>query len=130
MRVEKGRSETISGRARYISTIVFQPQDIKMCLQSYLKDLKEFDLPNAFREKDILKLFQDNLFHIFNDEDESKRAAKWATKIAIKKEYFTVNSWDREKPTMYFINEDILTLKPGPKGANNKKQVYKDENDD
>lgn len=113
-------------RGNYEITLVYVPTDIKRFLQEYLKELRDYDMPNRFTQKELIELFARRVFALV-PPIEAERMAEWAFDIAIKKNYFTTNRWDRESPTIYFIDRSAVNVKSGP---HPKKDIeYYDENE-
>lgn len=123
-RTGKGKN----GRDSFEITLVWSRCDIKAFLQNYLLELKMYKMPNKFTQREIIELFRTRLFEPVPDKS-AQEMAEWAFDIGIRLGYFTTNRWDKEKPTIYFIDSVILTSKPGRKG---KKQIkdYEESKDD
>lgn len=109
------KRKCVGGRNTMSVKITYTPSDIKKALQRHLKELRQFGIENKFREPDLKEFFEKRLFNLL-PEKHAGMFADWAYDVALKKNYVTSNRWDREKPTIYFINENILSLRPGPKG--------------
>ena len=109
------KRKCVGGRDTISVKIVYTPSDIKKALQRHLKELRQFGIANKFREEDLKEFFMQRVFNLLPEKHLSM-FADWAYDISLKKNYVTSNRWDREKPTIYFINEKILSLRPGPTG--------------
>lgn len=103
------------GRDQMAVTLIFTPSDVKKALQRHLKELQLYGLPNKFRESDLLEFYRQHVFQLM-PEKHAVIYAEWAYDVSIDKGYVTSNRWDKEQPTIYFINPDILKLRPGPTG--------------
>ncbi len=103
------------GRDQMAVTVIYTPSDIKKALQRHLKELQQYGLENKFRQSDLMEFFMQRVFNLL-PEKHADVYAEWAYDIAIAKGYVTSNRWDKEEPTIYFINPDILALRPGPTG--------------
>lgn len=110
-RTGKGKN----GRDSFEITLVWTRSDIKTFLQKYLLELKMYHMPNKYTQKELIELFRTRLFELVPDRS-AQEMAEWAFDIGMRLEYFTSNRWDKDKPTIYFIDEVILTIKPGRKG--------------
>ena len=103
------------GRDQMAVTVIYTPLDIKKALQRHLKELQQYGLENKFRESDLMEFFRQRVFNLL-PEKHTDVYAEWAYDISVTKGYVTSNRWDKEQPTIYFINPEILALRPGPKG--------------
>ncbi len=114
-------------RGSYKLTLTYLPQDVKHFLQEYLRDLKKYKQPNRFTQAQLEDVFTKEMFDHF-EEGDARDLAMWAFRLAWKKNYITSNIWDRETPSIWFINDDILKLVPGPRGPRKNSQVKLKEN--
>lgn len=110
-----GKRKCVGGRDTMKVTLTYTPSDVKKALQRHFKELRQFGLQNKFREADLKEFFAKRVF-AWIPEKYVGAFSNWAYDIALKKNYITSNRWDRQKPTIYFINEGILDIRCGPKG--------------
>ena len=116
MRVKDNKKiKRVGGRDTFSITCVWVPSDIKKALQRHLRELIMFNFSNRFYENELVELLMQKVFSIYPDK-HAKELAEWGFKVALRKEYVTTNSWDKNSPTIYFINPQILENVPGPKG--------------
>lgn len=117
MQIEEkiGKRKCVGGRDTMKVTLTYTPSDVKKALQRHFKELKQFGLQNKFREADLKEFFAQRVFAMVPEKYVGS-FSNWAYDVALKKNYITSNRWDRQKPTIYFINEGILNIRTGPKG--------------
>jgi hypothetical protein len=111
-----GRGKNVRGN--YEITLIYVPADIKSFLKDYLKELRDYDIPNRFTQKELIELFSKRVFTLV-PSIEADRMAEWAFDIGLKIGYFTTNRWDRQKPTIYFIDKEKVNIQTGPKTKKN-----------
>lgn len=109
------------GRDSFTIPIVYTPSDIKRFLQGYLKELQTYSMENKFRDKEMIEVFATRLFYAVPYK-HALDVAEWAFDLSLRKSFITSNRWEKGEPTIYFIDPDILNLKPGPKGPNKPKE--------
>lgn len=119
-RYGKGRN----GRDSYEITLLYTRRDIRKFLNDYLLELALYQLPNKFTENELIELFRTRLFELIPDKS-AQEMAEWAFDIGLRQKYITTNRWDREEPTIYFIDKVIVTLRPGKKGKNQVEEYEK-----
>ncbi len=119
--------DTNPQRGSYTMTITYLPGDVKHYLQALLRDLRKYRQPNKFTQVQLEGLMAVELFGHFA-EDDARDLSMWAFRVAFRKGYVTSNVWDKEQPTIWFINSDILNMVPGPQGPRKASMVKHLEN--
>ena len=110
-RYGKGRN----GRDSYEITLLYTRRDIRKFLNDYLLEIGMYQITNKFTENELIELFRTRLFELIPDKS-AQDMAEWAFDISLRQKYITTNRWDREEPTIYFIDKVIVTMRPGRKG--------------
>lgn len=114
-----------NARDSYYITLVYTPVDIKSFLQEYIKELRQYDMPNKFTERELIELFATRVFSAI-PEKHATELAEWGFDICIKKNYITSNRWNKDEPTIYFIDKAEMSIRRG-RAYKRKVETYEDD---
>lgn len=115
-----------SVRDGYELTLVYNAVDVKTFLQEYLKELRLYGMPNRFTEKELIELFATRVFSAVPYKTAIEMG-EWAFDVGIRRSYFSSNRWDRNEPTIYFIDRTQMSIKRGRK-PKREVETYDEEN--
>ena len=112
-------------RDYYCVTLRYSSVDIKTFLREYLKELRRVDMPNKFTQREILELFAMRVFSAI-PETTAREMAEWAFEVGLRRGFFTTNRWDREQPTIFFIDKAVVNVHAG-RPEKREVETYEDE---
>lgn len=114
-----------SARDSYHISITYTPNDVKKFLQEYLKELRLYDMPNKFTERELIELFATRVFSAIPYNDALDIGA-WAFDISIRRNFITSNRWNKDEQTIYFIDRQEMSIRRGRPGKR-KIETYENE---